>query len=189
MNLGERVKRILATPKTEWPIIANEPATMQQIFRDYAVPLAAIPAVAGFIGGSVLGMSMMGMHYRVGIVPGIVTALVSFGLSLAGVYIIAMVVDALAPTFASRRSSVAATKIAAYSHTASWVAGIFLAIPGLRFLSILGLYGFYLFYTGLGPVMGTPEDKRLPYTLAVVVAALIVFFIVGTLVRALVPFG
>lgn len=189
MNIGERVKRLLASPATEWPVIAAEPATMQSIFRDYAVPLAAIPAVAGFIGGSILGYSVMGTHVRVGVVPGIVSALAGFGLSLAGVYVIAMIVDALAPTFASRKNSVAATKIAAYSHTATWVAGVFLAVPGLRFLSILGLYGFYLFYVGLGPVLGTPPDKRLPFTLAVLVAALIVFFIVGTLVRALVPFG
>jgi hypothetical protein len=189
MTLGERVKQILMSPDEAWPQIRAEPATIESLFKGYVMPLAAIPAVAGFIGGSVLGYGMMGMHYRVPLVSGLLSAAVSYGLSLAGVYILAMIIDALATTFASRKDSVLATKLAAYSHTASWVAGVFLAIPGLRFLTIFGIYGFYLFYKGLGPVMGTPDDKRLPYTLAVAVSAIVVFVVIGVLLRSLVPFG
>ncbi len=188
MNLGDRVKQLLASPKTEWPVIRAEPGGVDTVFRNVVVPLAAIPAVAGFIGGSIIGYPMMGSNYRVGVVTGAVTGAVSYGLSLASVYVLAMIVDALAPTFGSRKDSVAAYKLAAYSHTASWVAGVFLAIPGLRFLTVLGLYGFYLFYIGLPPMMGTPEDKRLPYTAAVVVAGIVLFLVVGSLIRALVPF-
>jgi hypothetical protein len=188
MNLGDRVKRLLASPKTEWPVIRAEPGTIGDVFRQYVVPFAAIPAVAGFVGSSIIGYSMMGSSYRVGIVAGVVTAAVSYALSLASVYILAMIVDALAPTFASRKDSVSAYKLAAYSYTASWVSGVFLAIPGLRFLTILGLYGFYLFFVGLTPMMGTPEDRRLPYTLAVVVAGIVLFVVGGTLLAALIPF-
>jgi hypothetical protein len=189
MTLSERVKQILVSPEAAWPEIRAEPATIESLFRGYVMPLAAIPAVAGFVGGSVLGYSMMGMHYRVPFISGLLSAAVSYGLSLAGVYILAMIIDALSATFASRKDSVLAMKLAAYSHTASWVAGVFLAIPGLRFLSLFGLYGFYLFYKGLGPVMGTPDDKRLPYTIAVAVSAILVFVVIGMLLRSLVPFG
>jgi hypothetical protein len=189
MVLGERVKQILMSPAEAWPVIRAEPATIESLFKGYAMPLAAIPAVAGFVGGSLFGYSMMGVHYRVPLVSGLLSAAVSYGLSLVGVYVLAMIIDALSTTFGSRKDSVLATKLAAYSHTASWVAGIFLAVPGLRFLSIFGLYGFYLFYTGLGPVMGTPDDKKLPYTIAVAVSAIVVFVVIGMLLRSLVPFG
>ena len=40
-----RVKAILGTPRTEWPVIATEPATIGDIYKDYVLILAAIPAV------------------------------------------------------------------------------------------------------------------------------------------------
>ena len=68
MNLGDRVKQLLASPKTEWPVIRAEPGGINHVFRNYVVPLAAIPPIAGFIGGSIIGYSMMGSNYRVGVV-------------------------------------------------------------------------------------------------------------------------
>ena len=189
MRLGDRVKQILVSPATEWPVIRAEPMDMRQVFRQVVLPLAAIPAVAGFIGGSLVGMSVFGVHYRVGLVPGIMSALVGFGLSLVSVYVLAMIVDALAPTFGSRRGTVPAYKLAAYAHIPSWLAGVFLLLPGLRVFTLLGLYGFYLFYIGLPPIMGTPEDKRLSYTLAVLVISIVVMVVAGLVLRSAVPYA
>ena len=67
-------------------------------------------------------------------------------------------------------------KLSAYSFTPTWLAGIFLLMPGLRFLAILGLYAIFLLWRGLGPLMRVPKDKTLLYTAAVVVSALLVTF-------------
>ena len=56
MNLVARVQAILLKPKEEWVKIKDEPTTIQQLFVPYVVILAAIPAVAQFLG--------MGPHRR-----------------------------------------------------------------------------------------------------------------------------
>jgi hypothetical protein len=182
MNLIDRVKRILMSPRTEWQVIDAEPATTAQLYTGYIVPLAAIGPIAQLIGYSVFGISVPFMGtYRVPIGSAITSALVTYVLSLAATYVLALIIDALAPTFHGQRSQIQALKVAAYSSTASWVAGIFLLIPGLRLLTILGLYSLYLLYLGLPILMKAPPEKAMAYTAVVIVAAIVIFMIISVI--------
>jgi hypothetical protein len=174
MNLIERVKAILLTPKTEWPVIAREPNDMVGLFRNYVGILAAIPAVCGFIGTSLIGVNIPGSGtVTVPIAEGLMAAIVGYVMSLVSVYVMAYIADLLAPTFGMPRNFDNAMKLAAYSFTPSWLAGIFSLVPALSFLAVLGLYGLYLLYTGVTPLMKAPADKALPYTGALVVCAIV----------------
>jgi Yip1 domain len=179
MNLIERVKRILLSPQTEWEIIAAEPTTPAELYKTYIAPLAAIGPIAQFIGYSVFGMSVFGATYRVPIGSGLTSALLTYVLTLAATYVLALIIDALAPTFNGQRNQMQALKVAAYSSTASWVAGIFALIPGLRILTILGLYSVYLLYLGLPALMKAPRDRALVYTAVVILAAIVLFMVIG----------
>jgi hypothetical protein len=180
MSLVDRVKRILLSPRTEWQVIDAEPTTPAQLYTGYIMPLAAIGPIAQVIGYSVFGISVpFGGTYRVPIGSAITSALVSYVLVLVATYVLALIIDALAPTFNGQRSQIQALKVAAYSSTASWVAGIFLLIPGLRLLTILGLYSLYLLYLGLPVLMKTPSEKAVTYTVVVVLAAIILFMLTG----------
>ena len=175
MNLVERVKRILLSPQTEWEVIDTEQTTTTELYTGYIAPLAAIGPIAQIIGFSVFGF----MGYRVPIGRALAYAIATYVLTLVGTYALAMIIDALAPTFAGRPDRIQALKVAAYSSTAAWVAGIFALIPGLRLLGILGLYSLYLLYLGLPVLQKTPREKALPYTAVVVLAAIVLFMIVG----------
>lgn len=179
MNLVERVKRILLTPQTEWEVIAAEQTTTQELYTKFIMPVAAIGPVAQFIGYSLFGVSIFGTTYRVPIVSGLTSALVTYVLTLVGTYILALIIDSLAPTFKGRQAQIQALKVAAYSSTAAWVAGIFALIPGLRFLAILGLYSVYLLYLGLPVLMKAPRDRALIYTGVVIIAAIVLFMVTG----------
>ncbi len=180
MNLMDRVKRILLSPRTEWQVIDTEPTTPGQLYTGYIMPLAAIGPIAQIIGYSVFGISVPFVGtYRVPIGSAITSALVSYVLVLVATYVLALIIDALAPKFNGQRSQIQALKVAAYSSTASWVAGIFLLIPGLRILTILGLYSLYLLYLGLPVLMKTPPEKAVTYTVVVVLAAIILFMLTG----------
>ncbi|MFL5447760.1 MAG: Yip1 family protein [Gemmatimonadales bacterium] len=182
MSLVDRVKRILMSPRTEWQVIDTEPTTPAQLYTGYIVPLAAIGPIAQLIGYSVFGISVPFMGtYRVPIGSGITSALVTYVLSLAATYVLALIIDALAPTFNGQRSQTQALKVAAYSSTASWVAGIFQLIPGLRLLTILGLYSLYLLYLGLPIVMKAPREKAVAYTAVIILAAIVLFMVVGVI--------
>jgi hypothetical protein len=182
MNLVERVKRILMSPKSEWEVIDTERTTPAELYTRYIVPLAAIGPIAQLIGYSVFGVTVPFVGtYRMPIGSAITQALVSYLLTLAGTYVLALIIDALAPRFNGQRSQIQALKLAAYSLTASWVAGIFALIPGLRILTLLGLYSLYLLYLGLPVLMKTPREKALGYTVVVIIAAIVLSLIIGAI--------
>jgi hypothetical protein len=181
MSLVNRVKGILLTPKQEWSVIDGESASVGSLYAGYIIPLAAIPAIAGFIGLSVLGYNFMGTSMRMSMSSGIQAAIVRYILSLASVYILALLIDALAPSFGGRKNSIAALKVATYSATAAWLAGVFAILPALSVLGILGLYSLYLLYLGLPVLMKAPDDKALGYTVVVIVCAIVLFAVVAAI--------
>jgi len=186
-DIVSRVKGILMTPKTEWPVIAAETTTVADIYKNYVIILAAIPAIALFISMSIVGYGF----FRMPIGTGLTFAVVSYVMALIGVYIIALVIDALAPTFGSTKDQMQALKTAAYSMTAYWVASVFTIVPGLGFLIVLvgGLYGLYLLYLGLPVTMKTPADKAVPYTAVTVVCSVVIMIVLNFVVGSVVGVG
>jgi hypothetical protein len=182
MNLIERVKRILLSPKTEWEVIDAEPTTPGALYTGYIMPLAAIGPIAQLIGYTVFGITVPFMGtYRVPIGSALTSAVVSYVLALIATYVLALIIDALAPTFNGQRNQIQALKVAAYSSTAGWVAGVFALIPGLRLLVVLGVYSLYLLYLGLPILMKSPREKTPAYTALVILAAVVLFMIIGVL--------
>jgi hypothetical protein len=176
MNLVERIKRVCLSPKTEWPAIADEPAETSSLITGYVLPLAIASAVAGFIGGSIVGTTALFTGtYRVPITAGLVGAVMAIALSVAFVFVLSLIINALAPTFGAPKDSARSLKVAVYSMTPAFVAGVLQIIPALAVLGILGgLYGIYLMYLGLPRVMRCAEDKAPAYTAVVVVCAFVV---------------
>jgi Yip1-like protein len=191
MALVDRVKAILLTPKNAWTTIDSEPATVGSLYTGYAMLLAAIPALAGFIGWSVVGFGgALGMRFKVPMGTGLTWAIVQYVGSLVGVYLLALIIDALAPNFGGQKNQIQALKVAVYSSTASWVFGIFAILPSLAIIGMLaGLYSLYLLFVGLPILMKAPQEKALGYTVVAVVAAIVVFLLVGALANQVAGFG
>jgi hypothetical protein len=166
MKLIERVKSIMLTPETEWTAIEREKSTASGLFIHYVAVLAAIPEVAHFIGQSLIGAYTP-------LATGFLRAIIAYLASFAVVYLIAIVIDLSARRFGGQRNFPAALKLSVYSHTPLWLAGIFLLIPGLNFLLILGVYGVYLLWIGLPLLMRVPREKSLRYAVLVTACALI----------------
>jgi hypothetical protein len=189
MNLVERAKNILLTPAKEWDVIKGEQLTIVDMFTKYAMLLAAIPAIAGFIGYSVIGISFGFGTFRVPIGTSLVWAILQYILSLGGVFLIAFIMDALAPTFGCTKNLVAAVKIVVFSYTAAWVAGILNIIPSLAILvSLASIYSLFLMYMGMQKIKEVPKDKMVGYFVVTIIAAVVVFMVIGMIVGA-VAFG
>lgn len=188
--LQERITKLLKDPRSEWPVIAAEQTTTEQLYKSYIGPLAAIPAIAGFIGGSIIGYSAPFVGtIRTPILTGFVWMVVTFALTLVGVYVSAFIIDKLAPTFDSTPNQLQALKLTGYSATPSFLAGVLSIIPMLGILAIIpALYGIYLFYLGLPVMMKTPESKVIPYMIVAAIVSMLVMFILfaiaGTFIGA-----
>jgi len=186
MNLFERAKNILVTPKTEWEVIRGEQATVADLFTKYAMILAAIPAIATFIGQSIVGVSLGPFgSFKIPMGNGILYAVLDYVLTLVSVYLSAFIVDALAPSFGSTKDMVASLKVVVYSWTAAWIAGIFGIIPTIAILGILGLYSIYLLYLGLKVVKDTPQDKLVGYVVVAIIVLIVIYFVKGAIVTAI----
>ena len=190
MALADRVKNICLSPATEWPVIAGESTSTGDLVTNYVVPLTAIGAVAGFIGGSVIGRTIPFIGtFRTPMTWGIAGALFTFVMAIVGVLIVGAIINALAPSFGGEKNNIQALKTAVYSFTPAWVAGVLNILPLLGALAILAaLYGIYLMYLGLPVLMKSPPDKALGYTVVVVICAIVVQLIIaavgGTIVGA-----
>ncbi len=185
-NLITRVKNIILTPSAEWDVIDKEPAEIGGLYKNYIMVLAAIGPLAGMIKGILFGYSALGITYRPTVVQAVGTAITSYVIALVGVFILATVIDALAPSFGATKNRIQAFKVAAYSGSAAWVAGVFGLIPGLSFLGILGLYSLYLLYLGLPKLMKAPADKAVGYTVVTVIAAIVLAFVASLVVAPVV---
>ena len=189
MNLVERVKGILLKPKEEWQTISGETTTIPELYKTYIVILAAIGPVASIIGMSIVGISLPFVgSFRIPITTAIASAVVHYILTLVGVYILALIIDALAPTFSGEKSINQAFKVATYSYTPGWVVGVIAIIPALSILGILGLYGLYLLYLGLPILMKSPKEKSLGYTIAVIISAIVIFGVISYISRVFISY-
>ena len=166
-KLIERVKAILLAPEGEWPIIAKEPDSARELLFGYVALLALIPTLAGFFGSWLIGG-------YISFLSGLLGALLGYLLVFLAVVIVATAMNALAPIFLAQRNFLNAIKVTVYSYTPVWLAGVFLLIPGLTYLTVIGLYGAYLLWLGLSGLMQAPRDKALPYAAAVLAVALVV---------------
>lgn len=181
MNLIDRAKNIIISPKTEWEAVVNEEPNIQQIFTGYVIQLALIPTIASIIGWGVLGLYGF-TSFNYGIAMGLVVLLNA----VISVFIAAFVIDALAPSFGSQKNLGKAVQLMAYSMTPAWVGGILNIIPVIGWLGTLfGLYGLYLLYIGLSPLMKTPEDKKIGYVIVSIIVIIIVYFVIAAILTAI----
>lgn len=118
MNLVARAKAILMTPKQEWPVIDTEPLNVRELLIGYVLPLAAIGPIARFLGLSIFGF---GGIFRVPVGTALSQAILGFVLAVISVFVLAWVINALAPQFGATQDMQQAIKLSAYSATAGWV--------------------------------------------------------------------
>ncbi len=163
MDLVQRAKNILLTPKTEWPVIAGETDTLSGLLTSYVIPLASIPALASLVSGFVISGGSTKMV--------ITTALIAYASAIISYVITAYVVDFLAGNFNSEKDLNKSAQLVAYASTASWVAGLLTLIPVLGILGSLAgaIYAIYLCYLGIGPMKKTPDDKKVVYLVVIFV--------------------
>jgi hypothetical protein len=190
MNLTDRAKKIILQPKQEWQVIATETATTGQLYVSYIIPLAAIGPVASIIGMSLFGITIPFLGtYRVPIGTAVTHSILSYVFTLVGIFILGLIINALASSFSGEKNQMQALKVAAYSCTAAWLGGIFSLIPAISILAIIpGIYSLYLLYLGLPVLMKSPQDKALAYTVVVLIAAIVIFVVIGAVSSALVSY-
>jgi hypothetical protein len=172
MKAARRVKAMLLDPAAEWPAIERESGDPAYLLSRYVAVLALVPAACGFVGASVIGAVVPGIGLvRASLFDGFFGAIFGYAMAVAIVLVLALVIDLSAPLFGGRKDFDSAFKLAVYSYTPVWLAGIFLLLPGLRFLILLSFYGAHVLVLGLPRLMKSPAQKSYGYAVVIVVCA------------------
>jgi hypothetical protein len=178
VNVLLRAAALLADPSGAWKRIEKETGDGAYLLIAYVALFAAIPALSGFVGDCVIGVIVPGKGaVRMPIFDGLLGAIFGYVAAFALVLVVGLAIDMAAPWFGASRSFAAALKLAAYSFTPVWLAGIFLLLPGLRFLQFAGFYGAFILAEGLPILMRSPEQKAQPYAAAIVAFAGVLVFL------------
>lgn len=180
MNIIERVKNILITPKTEWNVIEGETATSQSLLMGYVLPLAIVASVGSLLRG-LLFAGTFGFKFF------IIGAVIAFISSIIAYYITVIIVDMLAPSFGSEKNMGKSAQLVAYSGTPSYVGSLLSFIPVIGGLVALAAwaYGIYLMYLGIGPLKKTPEDKKVVYMIVAFLIMIAIYFVVVAILGAI----
>lgn len=192
MDIVNRVQQILLKPKEEWINIKEEKTTIVELFTSYAMILVAIPAVAQFIGYSIVGRRIPFVGwYRMGIGSGLLYAILYYVFTLVAIYVFGIIINALSSAFSSKSDATNAMKLAVYSMTPAFVAGAFYIIPFLGILAILGsLYGIYILYLGFAtPMMETPKEKVVSYMIVSLVVVVVLWVVIAVILGAIFTAG
>ncbi|MDB5707696.1 MAG: hypothetical protein JWN66_4812 [Sphingomonas bacterium] len=178
-GMVDRIKRLLTAPAQEWPRIDADPMTVKGIFIGWVVPLAAIGPIANLVGMLTFGIGFFGITYRPSIGSAVTTAVSMYVLALIGAFVMALIIDWLAPNFGGTKNPVSAMKVVAFSMTAAWLAGIFQIIPMLGWLGIVGLYSLYLLWIGLPMLMKVPGDRAPAYVVVSILVCIVTMAVVS----------
>ena len=185
LNVVARAKAILANPVAAWAQIEKDAGDPAYLLRTYVAVLALIPALAGFVGASLIGVILPGgATARASLFNGAAGAIFGYVMTCATVLALGLIINALAPLFGGRRDFNNAFKLAVYSFTPVWIAGIFLVLPGLWFLVLTGSYGAYLLWLGVPRLAKMPEGQAANFTAVIVTWALVLLFITAVAQRA-----
>lgn len=188
MEQIDRAISILKNPPAELNKVKSEQLSKDYLLKQYIMILAIIPAVAYFIGMGLVGINMGFIgSYKIPIQTAFVGGILTYVLTIAGFYVSSIVINALAPNFASKQNELQAMKLAAYSYTPVLLGGVFNIIPMLSVVALLfSLYGLYILYLGVPLLMETPNDKAMTYTIVIIVTMIVIYAVIGAIISSII---
>jgi hypothetical protein len=162
MDLFERIEGILLHPSDEWPKIAAEGSVTLAPYFLYVSILASIGPVALMLKS--MGASMF-------------LAVFTYAFTFFEVFMLALTVDVMAPSFGGERNFTQSLKLIAYSFTALWVADAFQLfsqpIVGGVLALAAAIYGMYTFYLGVPVLKKCGPGKAIGFTMLIAICTLL----------------
>jgi Yip1 domain len=182
-EIFRRAKQIIFKPKETWRAIKDEPGTVQELFINYAAPLALVPALATLIGLSIVGVKLpSGQMARAPFMEALTGGVLGYVFNLLGLLAAAWAVNFLSPYFESKSDFFSAVKLVVYAMTPIWLLGVLAVLPSLGLLQIFGLYSAYLIYTGLPIILETQPAQAAWYTTLIMIATIFISLVLSVVV-------
>jgi hypothetical protein len=178
--LYHRTKYFIISPVKAWDFVHRENSPMRFVRGSFFMPLTILVSISAFLG------SMFFINTTLKPMYSVLAAVNTFLFLYLGIYASAFVVREIMRATDMGHDFLVAFKLVAYS-----MAPIFMSLTvsrlfeSLLFINLLGLYGLYVFWTGMEVMVNPPDHKKLPMIIATVVSMLIIFFLLQIILSKL----
>jgi hypothetical protein len=178
MNLNQ-IKEItldlIMDPTSGWEKHRSDFTSENQILTQFAVPLIALGALAGFVK---LGI------FKGAITGALVLSAVQLIVGIVALYIASFVVKFIAEKFDGHPTSLDAFRFVAFGNSVGWIGAILTIVPILGALASLGLtlYGIYVMFKGITPCIGVPQEKRMTFFIVTGAILMIISIILAAII-------
>lgn len=161
-------------PAETWQRLSQKKPDARKLFFGLAMVLALVPAISVVLGFSLVGLKLGPLEtVKIPLTSAILAGIAVYIVNLAGVYAAAVLMRFIGNSFHTDAPFSSYMSLAILSAVPYWLAGAFNLIPALRVLSMIGIYGIYILFLGIPEMIKVPEERNLPFNVAVVVAIII----------------
>jgi len=169
---------LLSRPEDEWKDIRKENCTIGKCYCSHVLLLAAIPPLAGYIGTTQVGWSVVSREVnRLTPESALWIAVLSYLTILVAVFTVGKLIHWMGQTYGAKQTLPQCIALAAYTATPLFLIGIMLVYPVLWLNLLIGLpalaYTVYLLYTGVPIIMGIPKERGFLFSSAVLAVGLV----------------
>lgn len=170
--------RLFFNPEQEWlSILDKVKIKNSKLLLVIVIPLAALMSACNF-----LGFLFFDYNPSEHIDMYLFSSITTFILSILSIYISAFIVRpfAVLPTKKERFSR--AFLLVSFSYTPGFIFNsIAFLFPIINYLTILGLFSFYILYKGITPILNVPDRRRSGYFTFILIGLLSVYAVLGAL--------
>jgi len=209
MELFNRVKSILFNPKEEWEVIEAENAPQGKVLQYLLVlsliPAAAsffhqwwtwwsmiskakdaILKTYGEIAGNEYAQKALAAvtenspFFKTVGIWGILQIVNQFAIILLGVYLTAKIINAFSDQFGASKDFNRTFSLVTYAYTPLCIAGILYILAPLAWLvPFLALYGIYLLFIGVKPLIKPAAEKQSGYAIMALIVTVVAYLIMS----------
>lgn len=168
--LYNRTKYFIISPVKAWEVVHQENRPIKDIRGSFFLPLIILASISSFFG------SMFFINNTLKPMYSVLACINTFLFLYLGVYASAFIVKEITRALDLGHDFVVAFNLVAYSLTPIFLTlTISRLMESLLFINLLGLYGLYIFWTGMKEMVNPQEHKKLPMLIATVVSMSIIF--------------
>lgn len=171
---------LLTDPEREWKAVRKEHTGILRCYLSHVLLLAAIPAIAGYVGTTRVGWQVVAREVHT-LTPdsALSMAIASYVTMLFAVFFVGQMIHWMEKTYGGKADLGMSVALAAHTATPLFLIGVTLAYPLLWLNMLLGLpalaYSVYLLYTGVPIMTSIPKERGFLFASAVLAVGLVMF--------------
>jgi len=174
------IKNILQNPAKLWEPADSENITISHLRDSFLFPLIIFVSVSAFAG------SLLFVNSELSVVYSIFTGIKCFGLMYLTIYGSAYIFSEITYPLDLGKNFLVSFRIIVFSVSPFLLCQIVSRLfESLLFVNIIGLYGLYIFWTGIEKMLNPPQYKKIPLLIATTVSLVGIYIITDLLLSML----